>query len=144
MYQSNSSDANDSSARRFFLKKLGAAVGTATVATALPTTARVAVSKQRVQYGMLIDTRRCSCLRVATRKACLRHLHLATIASKCIISRRSSFRCRLRANSNCDQFVYVFAVMRKLLIRHDYTKKLGFTGRDDGIAATAVALLILA
>ena len=59
MYQSNSSDANDSSARRFFLKKLGAAVGTATVASALPTTARAAVSKQKVQYGMLIDTRRC-------------------------------------------------------------------------------------
>jgi len=59
MRQQNTSDTNYISARRSFLKKLGAAVGTATVASALPTTARTAVSKQKVQYGMVIDTRRC-------------------------------------------------------------------------------------
>jgi tetrathionate reductase subunit B len=59
MHQQNTSHTNDTSARRSFLKKLGAAVGTATVASALPTTTDAAVSKQAVQYGMLIDTRRC-------------------------------------------------------------------------------------
>jgi len=62
MHQSNTSHTNDTSnanARRSFLKKLGAAVGTATVAGTLPTTTRAAISEQKVQYGMLIDTRRC-------------------------------------------------------------------------------------
>ncbi|GMQ89778.1 MAG: hypothetical protein BMS9Abin10_0112 [Gammaproteobacteria bacterium] len=45
--------------RRNFMKGLGAGAATAAIATTLPTKARAAVSERKVQYGMLIDVRRC-------------------------------------------------------------------------------------
>jgi len=46
-------------ARRNFLRKLGAGAAATAMAAAFPASARAAVSERKVQYGMLIDTRRC-------------------------------------------------------------------------------------
>jgi len=46
-------------ARRNFMAKLGAGAAAAAMTAALPASARAAVPERKVQYGMLIDTRRC-------------------------------------------------------------------------------------
>jgi tetrathionate reductase subunit B len=45
--------------RRGFLKHLGGAAALGAAGTVLPEAAKTAVPQQKVQYGMLIDTRRC-------------------------------------------------------------------------------------
>ena len=45
--------------RRKFMKRLGATTAAAAGAAALPSTARAAAPKREIQYGMLIDARRC-------------------------------------------------------------------------------------
>ncbi|MFQ5755096.1 MAG: sulfate reduction electron transfer complex DsrMKJOP subunit DsrO [Acidiferrobacterales bacterium] len=50
---------NGGLSRRNFMKQLGAGTATAAVGASLPASAQAAVSKRKVQYGMLIDTRRC-------------------------------------------------------------------------------------
>lgn len=50
---------NQVNARRTFLKKMSAGTAAAVALGAHPLTARAAVSKPKIQYAMLIDTRRC-------------------------------------------------------------------------------------
>jgi tetrathionate reductase subunit B len=52
-------DAEPVVSRRDFAKRLAAGAAMGTAAAALPVSAKAAVKKNRTQYGMVIDTRRC-------------------------------------------------------------------------------------
>jgi tetrathionate reductase subunit B len=59
MHMDEKSRAEPMNGRRAFMKKIGGATALAAGTTVLPKTALSAVTKKKIQYGMVIDTRRC-------------------------------------------------------------------------------------